>query len=148
MNYWVFTFRPEMFDIVVARGVLGVNSQHESRFFQLAQGDRFVAYLSKKQQLAGHGELTSEPFVDDSNVFGPDVHYPYRCGVRVNTENEPRDARELLWGLSEFDGREMKTTPANYLFLKGGFLRVSERDYLWLKEVLEGKVPSKSPARA
>ncbi|MBT9587494.1 EVE domain-containing protein [bacterium] len=139
MNYWIFTFRPEMFKTVVTHGVLGVNHQHERRFFELTQGDRFVAYLSQKQLLAGHGELVSEPFVDDSDLFGRDVQYPYRCQVRVDTSRTPTSARDLLWGLSEFDGREMKTLPANYLFLKGGFLRISERDYRWLLDVLEGR---------
>ena len=43
----------------------------------------------------------------------------------------------MLWGFSPFqDG--LNTSPGNYLFCKGGFLEITERDYRWALSVLDG----------
>ena len=134
MKYWLFLFRPETFEIVKSKGVMGVHQQHGPRLSTVKNGDRFVAYLSRKSQLVADGTVTSDSFVQEDALFGEEGSYPHRCRVQLET-HDPIDARHLLWGLSTFEGKEMKTTPGNYLFLKGGFLEIPESDFVWLQGI-------------
>ncbi|MBI3927013.1 MAG: hypothetical protein HY319_15865, partial [Armatimonadetes bacterium] len=115
MAYWILMFRPETYELVKKFETIGVLHMHRRRFAQLKRGDRFVTYVSRERLLDGHGELTSEPFVDDKPVFGPGDPYPQRCRVRFLQTGARQDAKELLWSLSHFTQMTMKTTPTNYL---------------------------------
>lgn len=131
MRHWIMMFRPETYELVKRHETIAVNPQHGPRFFrEIADGDRFVIYVSHRRVIDGHGEIIGEPFVDTAPIFGEERDYPHRCKVRFQQTGAAVDASgDVLWGLAPFEGMEMKTTPTNYIFLKGGFLEISERDY-------------------
>ena len=137
MTHWLLMFRPETYEKVKEHGLIGVNGNHGKRIQLLRPGDKFVAYVSRKRVLDAHGEITSESFVDDAPVFGEGTFYPYRARVRFDGTGAAVDAKELLWGLKEFE-EGAKTTPSNLLLCRGGFMAITEGDYRWLREELAG----------
>ena len=139
MRHWILMFRPETYAVAQEHNTIGVLHQHRGRFASLAPGDRFVTYISRKRVLAGHGEVTSQPYLDTTPIGTGWAHYPQRCGVRFDLVDGDVDSKELLWGLSACD-ENLKTTPANLLFCKGGFMEITEADYRWLRGVLDGDV--------
>ncbi len=138
MRYWIVMFRPETYELAKRHGIIGVAAPHGTRFSEFGTGDKFVIYLSGLQQLDGYGEIVGSPFVDVEPIFGEQRDYPHRCRVGFTKVGCKVDGREALWGLSPFSG-EMKTVPANYLFLKGGFMGITKADYDWVVGIVEGK---------
>lgn len=47
MKNWLLMFRPEAYEVVKEAGLIGVLHMHRRRFAELADGDRFLAYISK-----------------------------------------------------------------------------------------------------
>lgn len=138
MNYWILMFRPETYELVKRHQTIGVLEAQQRRFSQMKSGDRFVAYVSRERLLDGHGELTSDPFIETTPIFGAGQVYPRRCRVKFLETGGAKDAREILWGLSKFQEMPMKTTPTNYLKCYGGFMELTKKDYDWLLEVIRG----------
>lgn len=138
MKHWLFLFRPETYQQVQEGHLVGVRDAHRKRFSELAPGDKFVSYISRKRVLDSHGEIAGEPYTSTDLIFPGWQFYTHRCKVEFLETGKQIDARELLWGLSVFD-ENMKTNPANYLFLKGGFLEITPEDYAWLRKVLSGE---------
>jgi hypothetical protein len=137
VRYWIVMFRPETHAEAVQHGLIGVQFAHRKRFSELKPGDKFVAYLSRVRKLDGYGEISSEPFEEVSEVPDGWRFYVERCRVRFDQTSAGVDASELLWGLSAF-AKGLNTSPANYLFCKGGFLEVTAEDFDWLSKVLDG----------
>lgn len=137
---WLLTFRPETYEGVKAHGTIGVLSSQGTRFAELGPGDRFVAYVSRVQQLDAYGEVTSETFLDNSTIFGAGSgKYVHRARVRFARTGLARNAKQLLYGVSVFQGG-LKTTPANLLFCNGGFMTIKPEDYDWLVGCMEGRI--------
>jgi len=136
MKHWILMFRPETYAVAQEHGTMGVLHQHRRRFAEMAPGDRFVTYVSRKRVLDGRGTLTSAPFVDVTAIGEGWAHYPQRCNVRFDQVDAGIDAKELLWGLSACQ-EGMKTTPSNLLFCKGGFMEITQQDYEWLTGLLD-----------
>lgn len=106
---------------------------------------QWIAEVIGRPALIGHvgefiasGEFTSEPFEDDTPIFGPGQPYPRRCKVKFEESGFGRPVGECLWYLSAFTSMEMKTSPTNYLRCYGGFMEISVEDYDWLLEVMAG----------
>ena len=137
MRHWILMFKPDTYKVVQKAGVVGVLTNHEKRFSVIAPGDRFITYVSRDRILDGHGEVLSEPFLDVSAIGKGWEYYPYRARVRLDQVGAARDARELLWGISVFQGG-IRTSPGNLLFCKGGFMEITEADYSWASSVLDG----------
>lgn len=135
MNHWLLMFRPETWQVVQERGVIGVLHMHRRRFAELAEGDPFIAYISKRMVLDGHGRVTSAPFEDLTPVFPGRQRYPYRASVQVERSGVGADARELIWDLSIWPV-PLKTQPWNMLFCLGGFAKIPESDYTRLLEAM------------
>jgi hypothetical protein len=129
MNHWLLMFRPDTYEKVKQHGLIGVTSNHAKRILDIREGDRFVAYVSRKQLIDGYGVFTSTAFADTTPVFGVSEIYPYRARVRFERSGAEKDARVLLWGLAEFANGEPKTSPANMLLCRGGFMRITPEDY-------------------
>jgi hypothetical protein len=137
MNYWILMFRPQTYEQVQEKGTIGVRGVHAKRFVRLQPGDRFIAYISRVRELDSHGEIVGEPYVDIEPLFPEWTYYSQRCAVKFESMGAHVDAKELLWGLSIF-GEDMKTSPANMLLCKGGFMQITEEDYKWVRSVLDG----------
>lgn len=140
MNHWLLMFRPETWSVVQERGVIGVLYMHRRRFAELAVGDRFVAYISKRQVLDGHGHISSAPYEDPTPVFPGRERYPYRADVVVERAGQGVDARELIWDLSIWPS-PLKTQPWNMLFCWGGFARIPDGDYARLLASMSAPPP-------
>ncbi len=136
MRHWILMFKPETYEVVQSHGVVGVQPKNAQRFFELAPGDKFITYVSRARLLDGHGEIRSEPFNDVSDIGPGWPYYALRARVRIDQTGAGKDAKDLLWGFSTFDG--IRTSPGNYLFCKGGFLEIAEKDYRWARSVLDG----------
>jgi len=137
MRYWILMFKPETYKVVQEHGTIGVLANHGRRFADLAAGDRFITYVSRDRVLDGHGEVLSEPFDDTTAIGAGWGFYPHRARVRLDQTGCARDAKELLWGLSPFQGG-IRTSPGNLLFCRGGFMEITEQDYKWARSVLDG----------
>lgn len=138
MRHWILMFRPETYAKVKELGLIGVaGRQHLKRLAEIKAGDKFVAYVSRTRLLDGRGEFTSELFHDETPAFGPGGVYPYRAKVRFELTGAAKDAKDLLWGLQEFQ-EGAKTIPANTLFCRGGVMTITAADYSWLGSVLDG----------
>ena len=137
------TFRPETYALVKAHGVIGVRAGHKPRFAELAPGDKFLGYVTRQQRLDGHGEIVGAPYIDETPLFGTHEPYALRCKVHFAESRLAANIGDALWHLDAF-ASEMKTTPSNAIFCKGGFMRISARDYDWLLRVAHGheKAPS------
>lgn len=140
MKHWIVMFRPETYALAREHGLMGALNMHHKRFAEIHAGDRFIAYISRDRLLDAHGEITSEPFQEASDVPKGWVRYTERVRVRFDGTGAGVDARELLWGLSAFENG-LTTSPANLIFCKGGFMEITATDHEWLRGVLAGKAP-------
>jgi hypothetical protein len=138
MNHWILMFRPETYEKVKEHGLIGVNSNQYKRIEAIASGDKFVAYVSRLGLLDGRGTFTSSAFLDVTPVFGKTEIYPYRARVHFELTGAKKEGREMLWGISEFANGGLKTSPANMLFCRGGFMKITAEDYAFLSRVLDG----------
>ena len=136
MRNWLFLFRPETYEDVKRLGFIGVRYDHRRRFSDIAEGDRFVAYISRSRVLDSVGVVTGPGFTDAEAVAPGWAGYPLRAPVRFTSSGHVRDARRLLWGLTECQ-QGIRTEPTNLLFCRGGFMEIPNADYDWLTRVLE-----------
>lgn len=143
MNFWLFMFRPETYECVRGHQVVGVLPTQGERFGEVAEGDPFVVYVSRSRLLDAHGVVVGAPFHDTSPVFGPGSEkYAFRAAVRLEGTGLSRDASKLLYGLSAFESG-LSTSPANYIFCRGGFLKITGEDYHWLLGCMKGEIQPK-----
>ena len=87
-----------------------------------------MVYVSRAKLLDGYGEVTSDPFVDDSLIFSVDQVYYHRARVRFARTGGAVPAGDELWGLSPFQ-ENLRTQPTNLILCKGGFIEISKDDY-------------------
>ena len=95
MNHWLMMFRPDTYDVVKERGVIGVLHMHRLRLAEVAERDSVIAYVSKRTVLDGVGRIARGPVPDLDPVF------PGR---------EP--ARELLWELDVWPSGASRCGPS------------------------------------
>lgn len=138
MKYWIMIFRPDTYEQVRAHGTIGVRTGARKVLHALSVGDRFIAYVSQKQQLDGAGTIASTPFVDETPIFATSKAYEHRCKVTFTEAGHERPAGDALWELSVFP-EEMRTTPSNYICCKGGIMEISAEDYELLVRVMRGE---------
>jgi hypothetical protein len=131
MKNWLLMFKPDTYELVRVRGVIGVLHMHRRRFAELADGDRFIAYVSRRQVFDGHGTIVGIPFEDIAKLYPGRELYPQRCRVAFDRVGAAAPAKELLWELDVWKAREkpLTTQPWNMLFCYGGFMEVPESDY-------------------
>ncbi len=131
MKNWLLMFKPDTYEIVRERGVIGVLYMHRRRFADLADGDRFIAYVSRRQVLDGHGTIVGKPFEEITRLFPGQELYPQRCRVAFDRVGAAALAKELLWELDVWKagGKPLTAQPWNLLLCYGGFMEVPESDY-------------------
>jgi hypothetical protein len=137
MKHWLVMFRPETYAAAQEYGLMAVLHMHRRRFAEVSEGDRFVAYISRRRVLDAHGVVAAPPYQGVEPEPPGWIRYTERAPIRFERTGANVDARELLWGLSVCEG-DMKTTPSNLLFCLGGFMEITEADYRWLRGVAEG----------
>lgn len=139
MKCWLLMFRPDTYEVVKDRGMVGVLHMHRRRFAELANGDRFFAYLSRRQVLDGHGVVVGEPFEDVEPLFPGRERYPQRCRVAFERTGAAVPAADALWDLDVWKARDkpLVTQPWNMLLCYGGFIQVPESDYRRLVGMME-----------
>lgn len=139
MRHWLFMFRPDTYATVTAQGVVGIRHEHRRRFAEVRKGDRFVAFVSKKGLLDGHGKIASDPFENDSPIFGTGTDYPHRCKVAFDKTGAAVSVGNHLWELDAWASRTagIPSHPANMLFCYGGFMEIPASDYEHLVETME-----------
>ena len=142
MKHWLVMFRPETYRDVKAHGTIGVRTGAKKLLKELSIGDHFLAYLSRVQQIDGIGTVAGEAFVDDSPIFSGGKAYEHRCKVTITESGFARPAADTLWSLSCFPG-QMKTTPSNYIYCKGGIIEITKDDFDLLVRVMRGEEEAK-----
>jgi hypothetical protein len=142
MKNWLMMFRPETYEVVKEAGVIGVLDMHRRRFAELADGDRFLAYISRRQVLDGYGTIVGSPYVDLEPLWPGKRLYPQRCRVAVERTGAAMPAKELLWELDVWAERvePLKTQPWNMLLCYGGFMAVPDSDWVRLRGMVDGHV--------
>lgn len=138
MKHWLMMFRPETYGDVKAHGTIGVRIGARKLLKALSVGDPFLAYLSRVQQLDGIGTVAGEAFVDDTPIFSGDKVYEHRCKVSFGESGFAQPVADTLWSLSCFP-KEMKTTPSNYIYCKGGIIEITKDDFDLLARVMRGE---------
>ena len=143
MKHWLMMFRPETYGDVKAHGTIGVRTAARKLLNALSVGDPFLAYLSRVQQLDGLGTVDGEAFVDDTPIFSGGKVYEHRCKVAITESGFARPVGDTLWLLSCFP-KEMKTTPSNYIYCKGGIIEISKGDFDLLQRLMRGEEEPKA----
>lgn len=141
MKNWMVMFRPETYELAQQYGMMAVRHDYRRRFAEVKSGDRFIAYVSRKQLLDAHGVVTSDAFEQVAEEPPGWIRYTERARIRFDEVGAGVDARGLLGRLSVW-GDTLKTQPTNMLFLKGGFMEIPDQDYDWLRAVLRGEAPA------
>lgn len=138
MTNWLLMFKPDTFEVVKDLGVIGVLHMHRRRFAALTEGDRFVAYLSRRQVLAGYGVIASAPFQEVEPIFPGRERYPQRCRVTFQRVCAGVPAGDALWELDAWKEREtsLRTQPWNMLFCYGGFMEIPDSDFERLRGMI------------
>ena len=136
MRYWLFMFRPDTYEKVKEHQTVGVREPVRKRFADVQNGDRFVVYVSRDKLLDGYGEVTSDPFEDDTVIFSGDQLYFLRARVRFDRAGARVPIGDELWSMAPFQ-KDMRTTPANLVLCKGGFIEISSDDYERVVELLK-----------
>jgi len=144
MKNWLFMFRPDTYAKVREHGIVGVRDGVQKRFREIKKGDRFVVYVSRVQQFDGHGEVTSDPFEDDTLIFAHDQIYANRVRVRFDKTGAARAAGDALWGLSAFHGT-LRTPPTNLILCRGGFIDITSAEYDALSSWIAGRTEAPWP---
>lgn len=137
MQHWLFMFRPDTYAKVQEHQTVGVRHSARRRFADIREGDRFAVYVSREKLLHGYGLVTSDPYEDDSPLFGSDQPYKHRCKVRFDKTDGAKPAGDKLWFLSVFQDLT-RTTPTNMLLCKGGFMPISATDHKLLVAHIDG----------
>lgn len=139
MNHWLMMFRPDTYEVVKQRGLIGVLHMHRRRFAEVAEGDPFIAYVSKRMVIDAVGRITRGPFTDLESVFPGRELYPLRAAVEFDRVGADVPARELLWELDVWAERAepLKTQPWNMLYCYGGFMKVPASDFERMRELIE-----------
>lgn len=143
MKHWLMMFRPETYGDVKAHGTIGVRTGARKLLKDLSVGDPFVAYLSRLQQVDAIGAVAGEPFVDDTPIFSGGKVYEHRCRVTFAESGFARPVVDTLWSLSCFP-RQMKTTPSNFIYCKGGIIEIAKDDFDLLVRVMRGEEEAKA----
>ena len=131
MKHWLLMFKPETYEVVRQRGVIGVLHMHRRRFAEVADGDRFIAYISRQQILDGYGTIVGQPYEDAEPLWPGRELYPQRCRVAFEGVGAAVPGKDLLWELDVWKARDkpLTTQPWNMLFCYGGFMEVPESDW-------------------
>lgn len=139
MNHWLMMFKPETYEVVKERGLVGVRHMHRRRFAEVGEGDRVIAYVSKRMVLDAVGRITRGPFTDLTAVFPGRELYPLRAGVAFERVGADVPARELLWDLDVWAerGEPLRTQPWNMLYCYGGFMKVPVSDFERMRGLIE-----------
>ena len=135
MRYWLFMFRPETFEDVKRHRVLGVRPQAAKRFAELRRGDRFVVYVSRQRVLGGQGEITGDPYIDDTPIFSGKGGYSHRVSVSVEPAAHETPGVDALWAAESL--RSSKTYPWNVLLTRGSFTELEPSEYEWFVKQME-----------
>lgn len=139
-RHWLLMFHPDTYKLVQQHHTIGVLGRYKQRFHEVTRGDPFVVYVSRQQCFDAYGKIESDAFQDTKPIFGPrSERYVWRRTVKLQKTGFARDGRKLLYGVSVFKGT-LTTTPANMVNCCGGFLAISEEDYTWLVDCMEGRV--------
>jgi predicted RNA-binding protein len=128
MKYWLFMFRPDTYLKVQEHQTIGVRESVRKRFAEVKKGDRFVVYVSRAKLLDGYGEVTSDPYEEDTLIFSNDQVYFHRAKVRFDRVGAAVPAGDELWGMAPFQ-ENLRTEPTNLILCKGGFIEISKDDY-------------------
>lgn len=87
MNTWLMVTSEESFNATARAGVLGFygNQAGHNLISQTAVGDRIIFYITKKKVLRGLFEIASEPYLDESRLYGDhrDTEWNQRLKLRV-----------------------------------------------------------------
>lgn len=151
MTNWLLMFRPDTYEIVQAKGVIGALYMDRRRFGELREWDRVIAYVSKEQIIDGYGRLTSGPYEDPAPLFPGNGPYPERCRVAFEQVGARMPGADLLWKLDVWAARAepLKTTPWNMLYCYGGFMKIPDSDYDRMVSLIDGaRSPHGSPRGA
>ena len=138
MKHWLMMFRPETYADVRTHETIGVRTGARKILKALSVSDPFLAYLSRVQQLDGIGMVAGEAFVDDTPIFSGGEVYEHRCKVAFAKSGFAQPVADTLWSLSCFP-KEMKTTPSNYIYCKGGIIEITKDDFELLARVMRGE---------
>ena len=137
MKYWLLMFRPDTYEKVKEHQTIGVRESVRKRFAEMKKGDRFLTYVSRDKLLDGYGEMTSDPFEDDTLIFSDDQIYSHRARVSFERTAAALPVGDELWGMTPFQ-ENMRTTPMNLVLCKGGFIEISKEDYEHVVELTRG----------
>lgn len=129
-------FRPDTYEGVKTHQTVGVRHSARERFKKIQNGDKFAAYIAKSKIFDGYGEITSNPFEDNTLIFSEHQIYEHRCRVQFNAHGKAAKIGDVMWHLSPFLTLET-TTPVNMIFCYGGFMPISEMDYQTLVAHME-----------
>jgi len=100
-------------------------------------GDKFIGYISKLVLFDSFGTIQSDATFEEDFAFHPEKWYPGRRKVILEKVGLAVQARELFLGIQPFN--EINTVPGNYIMCKGGFVKISEKDFKWLYGRIESK---------
>jgi predicted RNA-binding protein len=82
MNYWMICLPREDMEHCIKKGVFGATRCGPLK--NAKKGDKLVCYISKECKIIALGELTSDYYMSDENVFRSEGSFPDRFNFKAN----------------------------------------------------------------
>lgn len=136
MAKWLMVTSEESFNATSKHHVLGFyGSSHGNRLIsKTSKGDLIVFYVTKKRIVKGLFEVTSEPFLDESPLYGDERDTQWNQRIRLNVI-EPEasyDFTALRWDLDFIKDKGISYSS----YFAPTLVRLSDKDFNTITEAM------------
>lgn len=96
MNYWMICLPREDMEHCIKKGVFGASRCGSLK--NARKGDKLVCYITKECKIIALGELTSDYYMSDDNVFRTEGVYPDRFNFKAAKlpKNKEIDVKSII----------------------------------------------------
>jgi ribosomal protein L14 len=137
VNYWIVTLPREDMEHCIKIGTFGLNAKQSMGSIEPA--DRIVCCVTKEKpwKAIAFGEITSNMYVDDKQIFKKPGGYWYRFDFKAESLDKEQeiDVQELMGDFSFV---------TNHLYwpvyFKGGVKKIAETDWNLLKTLAPNRL--------
>ena len=124
MNYWIIALPREDMEHCIRIGTFGM--KRKGQMTRAAVGDKIACYITKEYKIIALGELTSDYYMDDSNVFLREDMYPDRFDFRA----EQFKKSEELEFMQIIDKMSFITNLAYWsAYFRNGLIKAAKSDW-------------------
>ena len=145
MANWLVVVSEDSFNVSQNKGVLGFygDLRGSNLIHKTKPGDRLVFYITKKKVVQGLFQIASEPYFDESSLYGDQRDLSWNQRIRLTVVNSNASAE---MGRIARDLDFIKSHACSYgAYLRKTLVEVSDKD---LATVLDAMgIPAASPLK-